>query len=80
MAEIPFSKTVENVYGYLLGYFTDNGYMPTLQEIAGRFTNPRTGDCYTRAWAKQCIDELVRQGKIKVEPRKRRGITLIEKK
>jgi hypothetical protein len=80
MAETPFKKTAENVYGYILGYYTDNEYMPTLQEIAGRFTNRRTGDHYTRAWAKLCVDELVRQGKVKVEPRKRRGIVLIEHK
>ena len=74
MAREPISKIAQDVYTFVLTYRDDNGYMPTLGEIAANFT--RNGDTYSKEWARLCLKELEKQGKIKVEPRKHRGILL----
>ena len=74
MARLPLSKVAEDVWAYILGYYTDNGYMPTLGEIAGNFT--KDGNTYSKEWARLCLKELQKQGRIKITPRKHRGITL----
>lgn len=35
---LPLTETEKRVLGYILGYYSDNGYMPTLREI-GIFMN-----------------------------------------
>ena len=67
---IPFKKSVEEVYSFILGYETDNGYTPTLLEIGERFER-------TKQWAVYARNELERQGKIVVKPRRHRGIVII---
>ncbi|MCH7541555.1 hypothetical protein IH981_02125 [Patescibacteria group bacterium] len=69
MTRIPISKVALDVWAYILGYYTDNGYMPTLSEIATNFNR-------TSEWARLCLKELEKQGKIKITPRKHRGILL----
>jgi len=66
---LPRQKSALDVWSYLLGYFEDNGYMPTLFEIAQRFD-------ICREWARQLVLELERQGKVKVVPNKHRNIVL----
>ncbi len=75
MARLPFSKVVEKVWLYLLGYYSKKGYMPTLEEIAEEFST-RTHS-YTKEWARFCLKELQAQKKIKVLRYKHRGIELI---
>ena len=36
-SRLPLSKTEDKIWGYLLGYISDNGYSPTKSEIAVRF-------------------------------------------
>lgn len=74
MKREPISKVVEDVREYILGYYTQHEYMPTLAEIAGHFS--KNGKTYSREWARLCLKELERQGKIEVVPRKHRGILL----
>lgn len=74
---VPISKVAEQVYGYLLGYYTDNGYFPTHGEIANHFTNPATSERYTSAWASYCLKELEKQGRIRLSENKHRGIELL---
>jgi len=74
MAREPLSKVAQGVYAFILTYRDDNGYMPTLGEIAGNFT--RDGNAYSNEWARLCLKELEKQGKIKVEFAKHRGILL----
>ena len=57
---------------YLLSYYNDWGFMPTLQEIA----NNAFGRRMTREGARYVLRQLERDGKIKVEPGKNRGIRL----
>ena len=75
MARIPFSKVALDVYAYILGYYTDNGYMPTCPEIATKFSTPEHS--YTKEWARFVLKELARQKKIKINKYKHRGIQLI---
>ena len=67
---LPIQKVVQDVWAYILGYYQDNGYMPTLEEIGREFDK-------TKQWADLCLAELEKQGKIKVIPNKHRGIQLI---
>ena len=73
---IPKNKFANKIYIYILGYYNDNDYFPTLQEIANNFTNKNTGETYTKEWARQMCNELVKQGKITIDKRKWRGIRL----
>jgi len=68
----PLQGRAQEVWAYLLGYFEDNNFMPTLQEIGDRFGK-------SRQWADQVVAELERQGHIKTDPRKLRGITIAPK-
>ncbi len=74
MSRKPISKVAEGVWAYILGYYTDNGYMPTLGEIADNFS--KNGSTYSKEWARLCLKELQKQGRIKITPGKQRGITL----
>jgi len=69
MHRIPKKAIARNVLAYLLTYFEENGFMPTLFEISERFN-------YTREWARLMVQELERQGRVVVEPHKPRGIKL----
>lgn len=71
----PKSKAAEMVYIYLLGYLNDNGYMPTITEIHENLSKDGMG--FSRQWAWMCLKELENQGRIKIVPRKHRGILLL---
>jgi hypothetical protein len=77
---VPISKVADKVYEFLLGYYADNGYMPTQLEIAQHFTNPATREVYTSVWASYCLRELEKQGRIKLLVNKHRGIVLRTRK
>lgn len=72
---IPIQKTSKEVYAYIFGYYQIEGYMPTLQEIADHFALLR-GRKYTAQWAHIVIKYLEKQGKVKVDKKKSRGIEL----
>lgn len=70
----PLSAIADDVWAYILGYYTDHKYMPTLTEISLNFEKK------SKSWASNCLEELERQGKIKIDRYKHRGIELITKK
>jgi len=76
MNRLPKSVAAKEVWIYILGYYGDYDYMPTLDEIAKNFSTD--GKAFSKEWARLCLKELEKQKKIKVEPRKHRGITLIQ--
>ncbi len=60
------------VWAYLLGYYNDNEFMPTLQEISDNAIDRKL----SRQGAKYILLQLEKDGKIKLEPSKIRGISL----
>lgn len=74
MARLPISKVAEDVWAYILGYYQDEGYMPTLGEIADNAG--KDGITYSKEWARLCLKELQKQGRIEIDPGKHRGIKL----
>lgn len=76
ISRLPFQKVVQEVWAYILGFDADNGFAPTLLEIAHQFTNKQTGTVYSRHWAWLCVRELQRQGKVNVRPKQLRGIEI----
>lgn len=71
-------EMAEKVWSFILGYYTDIGYMPTLQEIADNFNRQRT-EPHSRQWAHYYVAKLVKAMKIKYADGKTRGIELINK-
>lgn len=71
----PVSVSAQKVWEFLLHYYAEYSYMPTLREIADHFSVD--GSKYSHEWARYCLRELERQGRIKVEFQKMRGIKLI---
>jgi len=69
-----FKKRKRELWVYLLGYYVDNNYMPTLQEIA---ENAFGEVKLTREGARYILKGLEKDGRIKINARKRRGIELI---
>lgn len=62
----------QRVWIYLLEYYNDNNFMPTLDEISrNAFDNK-----LSRQGAKYLLHRLEKDGKIKVEPKRMRGISL----
>ena len=74
---MPLAATASIIYPYLLGYFQDNGFMPTLSEIA-TFIKQKTGIGVSRQMVVNYLREIEKQGKIKVAPGKLRGIILLK--
>jgi len=66
------TKNKRQAWIYLLKYYNDWGFMPTLQEIADNAFDKRK----TREGARYILQQLERDGKIKVESNKNRGIRL----
>ena len=66
------------IWGYLLGYFEDNKFMPTLEEIAIYFNNIN-GTNHGREWARHHLKQLVKDGRVRIDKHKTRGIKLIIK-
>ena len=75
LKKAPIERTAKEMWVYLLGYFTDNEFMPTLKEIADHFSTE--GRHYTTEWARYVLAVLVRQKRIKIVKYKNRGIRLI---
>ena len=72
-----FKKRKRQLWAYLLGYYVDWDYMPTLQEIAD---NAFTPNKLTREGARYILKGLEKDGMVKINPTKKRGIELITKK
>ena len=70
-----FKKRKMQLWAYLLGYYVSWDYMPTLQEIAD---NAFGAVQLTKEGSRYLLKALEKEGKIKINPRKRRGIELIE--
>lgn len=75
MKRVPIQETAKKVFAFILGYYGDYEYMPTLSEIAEHFST--RDKKYSRQWADYCLKELVREYKIKVVSRKHRGIKIV---
>jgi len=75
---MPYSKTADEVWSFLLGYFEDNGYMPTYQEIADNLMKVRK-TYYTKQGVRLILLKMEREGRIKLNRYKLRSIELITK-
>jgi len=64
----PLSKREDKVWTYILGYFSDNGYSPTRQEIADGVGFNHRND------ATECIENMVKKGWLKLDQEKHRNI------
>jgi hypothetical protein len=73
---IPFNRSANEVLSYLMGYFEDNGYMPTRSEIAAHMSRKRDRT-YTSEWARWVLAHLERQGRVRIDTRRHRGIVLM---
>ena len=71
-----FKKRKRQLWAYLLGYYVDWDFMPTLQEIS---ENAFKGVKLTREGARYVLKGLEKDGRIKIIEKKRRGIELITK-
>ena len=69
MTKEPISKTAKRVESYLLGFYAQNEYMPTLAELAQAFGR-------SREYMRRCLLLLEAKGRIKKIPRKHRGIEI----
>ena len=70
-----FKKRKMQLWAYLLGYYVDWDYMPTLQEIA---ENAFGEVKLTKEGSRYLLKALEKEGKIRINPKKRRGIELVE--
>ena len=70
-------KRKRQLWVYLLGYYVDWNFMPTLREMAD---NAFGEDKLSYEGARYILRLLEKDGRIKINPRKRRGIELIEPK
>lgn len=59
-----------NVHKFVLDYYKQHGFMPTLTEISDNWKHPKQ-------WAFKYLRVLQEQKKIKLVPRQHRGIELI---
>jgi SOS-response transcriptional repressor LexA len=66
------TEVQQNVYAYIAGYITDEGYSPTYQEIAMK-TN------LTTQMVESHVKNIIRKGWIKFNGKKFRKIELIPK-
>lgn len=65
---LPLSKREDKVWTYILGYFADNEYSPTRQEIAdGVGFNHRNE-------ATKCVNNMVKKGWLKTKKNEGRNI------
>lgn len=69
-SRVSMEKRAAEVWKFVLNYYTKQSEMPTLLQIGQAHGK-------TKQWAFLAVRELERMGKIKVEPRKNRGIVLI---
>lgn len=72
----PFDANANDVMAYLMGYFEDNGFMPTRREIAATIGLLR-GRTYTTEWARLMLLHLQKNGRVIIDPHRHRGITLV---
>lgn len=79
MKKTILSNDDERVFAFVAGYVADKGFAPTLDEITDGFAD-RKPNGYSREWVRQRLTALEAAGRIAVEPRKWRGITIIEKR
>ena len=67
-------KRKRQLWVYILGFYVDWNYAPLLQEMAD---NAFGEDKLTREGARYILKMLEKDGKIKIEPMKRRGVKLV---
>ena len=72
-----FKKRKRELWAYLLGYYVDWDFMPTLQEIAD---NAFGKVKLTREGARYILLGLEKDGRIEIIPNKKRGIKLLTEK
>ena len=76
--QIPIHVWKEHVWNFLLAYDLDNGYSPTLWEIAEGVA-PKIGKVFTGERIRQVLQEMEVEGLIKRGKNVWRGIEIIEK-
>lgn len=59
MPKAPITKKEQDVYSYILGYISDNGYSPTREEIGAKFGISPPG-------ANRFVKSLVDKGKLEL--------------
>ena len=69
-----FKKRKRQLWVYILGFFVDWNYAPLLQEMAD---NAFGKDKLTREGARYVLKGLEEDGRIKINPKKRRGVELV---
>lgn len=74
----PVSETKEDLLAYILGYATDNGYPPTLDEMAIHLTE-RNGYHLSKERTRQILGVLVKDGRVKIDKYAWRGVRIIER-
>ena len=62
-----------DIWAFILGYWEDRKYTPTLNEIGWYFGK-------SRQWAQYFVKQLEADGKVKVVPHRIRGIVVLVKK
>ena len=67
-------KRKRQLWIYILGFYVDWECSPLLQEMAD---NAFGDDKMTREGARYILKLLEKDGKIKIEPKKRRGVKLV---
>lgn len=70
MEKTPLTKTQENIYAFVAGYYDDNGYAPTGQEIAEKFGT-------TSQVVDQHLRNIAAKGWIKFNGKRYRKIDLV---
>lgn len=66
-------KIKSDIWYFVLGYYNDNGYMPTYEEIG-------ENSGHSKQWAMLWLRELEKDGKIKIDKGRYRAIRLVTKK
>lgn len=59
MPKLPLTQKEQEVYSYILGYISDNGYSPTREEIGAKFGISSPG-------ANNFVKNLVRKEKLEL--------------
>lgn len=76
--KLPIRAQTGWVYAFLKAYYRKHGYMPTQTEIATAEPDRKRGaPIKSKAWVRDVLKELVRDGKIRMNPRKHRAIELV---
>lgn len=69
--EVSGSKTRQKVLDFLIQFFKENGYAPSIREICDGVNLSSTSSVYSH------LMTLERMGKINIEPNKTRAIKII---